>query len=219
MRALTGSFASALLLGVTVLVPPPPAQSHTVSSQPVSIAMQSRAPATVLVVGPSDSVGALVAGAVRDRLASDTAGRPIWVIHQRDIDENLRLAGFAAGTPISEADRRQLANFMRADLLVSLSIEQSAGVLRVSASVAGRTDAAAHDLSQNIVGNVDAVGDQVAAGTQTGQHLSANSAPITYERQSGYSALCASVGRLAIRRKRAASEQRTAAGGQQAGSG
>ena len=161
MRALNGSFASALLLAATLLVPPPLAQSHTVSSQPVPIAMQSRAPATVLVIGPSDSVGALVAGAVRDRIASDTSGRPIWVILQRDIDENLRLAGFKANTPISEADRRQLANFMRADMLVSLNIEQSAGVLRVRASVAGRTDAAPHDLSQNIVGNVDVVGDQV----------------------------------------------------------
>jgi len=162
MRALNGSFASALLLAATVLVPTPPlAQSHTVSSQPVSIAMQSRAPATVLVIGPSDSVGLLVAVAVRDRLKSDTSGRPIWVILQRDIDETLGLAGFDTNTPISEADRRQLANFMRADLLVSLNIEQSAGVLRVRASVAGRTDAAAHELSQNIVGNVDVVGDQV----------------------------------------------------------
>ena len=160
MRALNGSFASALLLAAILLVPPL-AQSHTVSSQPGSIAMQSRTPATVLVIGPSDSLGALVAGAVRDRLASDTSGRPIWVIHQRDIDENLRLAGFDKNTPISQADRRQLANFMRADLFVSLNIEQSAGALRVRASVAGRRDAAPHDLSQNIVGNVDVVGDQV----------------------------------------------------------
>ena len=106
-------------------------------------------------------MGALVAGTVRDRLASDTSGRPIWVILQKDIDETLGLAGFDTNTPISEADRRQLANFMRADLLVSLNIEQSAGVLRVRASVAGRRDAAPHDLSQNIVGNVDVVGDQV----------------------------------------------------------
>src|SRR5688572_25054974 len=147
MRAQIGSFASALPLAATLLVPTPPlAQSHTVSSQPVPINMQSRAPATVLVIGPSDSVGALVAGAVRDRLASDTSGRPIWVIPERDIDQTLRLAGFDKNTPIGQADRRQLANFMRADMLVSLNIEQSAGVLRVRASVAGRTDAAAHDL-------------------------------------------------------------------------
>jgi len=106
-------------------------------------------------------VGALVAGAVRDRLASDTSGRPIWVILQRDIDQTLDLAGFNTNTPITEADRRQLANFMRADMLVSLNIEQSAGVLRVRASVAGRRDTAPHDLSQTIVGNVDVVGDQV----------------------------------------------------------
>ena len=167
MRALTGSLASAIVVGASVVVTTPPvAQSHTLSSRPVASATQTRTRATILVVGPSDSVGAFVAGAVRHRLASDTAGLPMWIIPQRDIDETLRLAGFQKSAPISQADLRQLANFMRADMLVSLDIEQSAGGLRVRASVAGKTDAAVHDLSQSMVGSVDLVGDQVVQALQ-----------------------------------------------------
>lgn len=166
MRALTASFAYSLV-GATVLASTPPrAESHPVLSQPAPSLVQTRTRATILVVGPSDSVGALVAGAVRSRLASDTSGRPIWVIPQRDIDENLRLAGFARNAQISQADRRQLANFMRADMLVSLNVEQSAGSVRVKASVASKADVEAHDLSQNIVGSVDLVGDQVVKALQ-----------------------------------------------------
>ena len=56
---------------------------------------------------------------------------------------------------------RQLADFVRADILVSLTVEQSAGVLSVRASLAGKTDAAPHDLAQDIAGSVDLVSDQV----------------------------------------------------------
>jgi hypothetical protein len=162
MRALTASYASALLMAATLLVPTPPlAQSHTVSSQPVSSSPQTRTRATILVVGPSDSVGALVVDAVRRALASDTSGRPIWIIPQRDIDANLRLAGYQRSAQLTQADLRQFANFVRADMLVALNIEQSAAVLRVRASVAAKSDATAHDLSQNIVGSAEIIGDRV----------------------------------------------------------
>ncbi|HZI29679.1 MAG TPA: hypothetical protein VFD64_16030 [Gemmatimonadaceae bacterium] len=162
MRARTGSSASALLVAATLLVPTPTlVQSDLVTAPPVSSSTQTRARANILVVGPSDSVGALVVGAVRRALASDTSGRPIWIIPQRDIDENLRLAGYQRSSQLTQADLRQFANFVRADMLVALSIEQSAAVLRVRASVAGRSDATAHDLSQNIVGSADIIGDQV----------------------------------------------------------
>jgi hypothetical protein len=167
MRALTGSLAYSLLTAATLLASTPPrAQSHTESSQPGPHATQNRTRANILVMGPSDSVGILVAGVVRNRLASDTSGRPIWVIPQRDIDENLRLAGYERNAPISQGELRQLANFMRADMLVSLNVEQSAGSLRVKVSVASRSDAEAHDLAQNMVGSVDLIGDQVVQALQ-----------------------------------------------------
>lgn len=162
MRALTESFASSILVAASLLVPAPPlAQGASESSTPAPSTTQGTRRANILVVGPFDSVGTLVAGAVRNRLAADTAGRPIWIIPHRDIAANLRLAGFDMKAPISQADLRQLASFMRADMWVSLSVEQTAGDLRVSASAAGVRDAAGRSLAQNIVGSVGVVSDQL----------------------------------------------------------
>jgi hypothetical protein len=159
MRALTGWFGA--VLTAALLVPTPShAQSHAVRSQPVTSTSQGQRRATILVVGLPDSLGGLVAGAVRNRLASDTSGRPLWVIPQKDIHANLSLAGYERISQLSQADMRQLANFVRADILLSLSVESS-GVLRVRASLAGKTDGAPHDIAQVIVGSVDLVSDHV----------------------------------------------------------
>jgi hypothetical protein len=160
MRALTGSFGA--VLTAALLVPTPShAQRQAVRSQPVTSTSQGQRRATILVVGLPDSLGGLVAGAVRNRLASDTSGRPLWVIPEKDIHANLSLAGYERISQLSQADMRQLANFVRADVLLSLSVEQSSGVLRVRASLAGKTDDAPHDIAQDIVGSVDLVSDQV----------------------------------------------------------
>ena len=162
MRALTGSFAFILLMGATLLIPAPPlAQGSAVSAQPVTSGTQNRNPANILVVGPSDSVGAMVTTTVRNGLASDTSGRPVWLIPQKDIDDVLRLAGFDGKAKLSQSDMQQFANFIRADMWVSLSIEQTDGAFRARASVAGVRDAVAHDLSRNMVGSVDAISDQL----------------------------------------------------------
>jgi hypothetical protein len=85
----------------------------------------------------------------------------MWVIPEKDIHANLSLAGYERISQLSQADMRQLANFVRADILLSLSVEQSSGVLHVRASLAGKTDDAPHDIAQVIVGSVDLVTDQV----------------------------------------------------------
>jgi Spy/CpxP family protein refolding chaperone len=147
--------------GATIAPTPSLTQSHAVRSQPVTSTSQGPRRAIILVVGLPDSLGGLVAGAVRSRLASDTSGRPLWVIPQKDIHANLRLAGYERISQLSQADMRQLANFVRADILLSLSVEQSSGVLRVRASLVDKTDEVPHDLARDIVGSVDLVSDQV----------------------------------------------------------
>ena len=172
MRALTGSFAAVLLTAALLVPTPSLAQSDAVSSQPVTSTSQGQRRATILVVGLPDSLGGLVAGAVRNRLASDTSARPLWVIPQKDIHANLSLAGYERISQLSQADMRQLANFVRADILLSLSVEQSSGVVRVRASLVGKTDDAPHDIARDIVGSVDSVSDQVVqALRQDGTYL------------------------------------------------
>ena len=162
MRALTGSLASAIFVAATLLVLAPPlAQGASESTAPAPGSTQGPRRGTIVLVGPFDSVGTLVVRAVRSRLEADAGGWPISVVPEPDIDEVFRVAGLSRTEAIRQADMKQLANFIRADMWVSLRVEQTAGDLRVSASAAGVNDAVGRNLAENIVGSVDVVSSQV----------------------------------------------------------
>jgi beta-lactamase regulating signal transducer with metallopeptidase domain len=162
VRAVTGSFVVALCASAAILVPAPrPALGTTPAAGARRPATAQDRPGTILLVGPFDSLGRVVATAVRRGLAADTGGRHLWFVPEPDVTSVLGAAFPSVPSVLSEQHTRELARFMRADLVVAFTLDRSGGDLRLDASIAGVGEDALRHLVAGAVGSVATVSSQV----------------------------------------------------------
>jgi hypothetical protein len=103
-------------------------------------AVDSTAPqqrSRILIVAPLDSLGKLLAGDIHGRLAVDAAGRPIYIIPQRDFEATMQAAGFTSISPaLGSRDVRALASLLRADVVLAFGVSVNNSGVRVDGQIA-----------------------------------------------------------------------------------
>jgi hypothetical protein len=168
MRAVTGWMAGILVLAPLLL---PDVSAAQRGGLPAPGPGPERAYGRIMVIAPSDSFGDLVSEAVRRRLNSDPGTRELQVVSLEDMMAVARAAHApdAAPPPDSGAGRRSilpaltspqardLARFLRADMLVSMSSTWTPGGVQVDAWVASITDDGPRFLVMNAAGSADSV--------------------------------------------------------------
>lgn len=168
MRAVTGWMSRILVVACLLL---PDVSAAQTGGQPAQGPGPERAFGRMMVIAPSDSFGDLVSEAVRRRLNSDPGTRELQVVSLEDMMAVARAAHprDAAPPPDSGKSRRSvlpaltfpeardLARFLRADMLVSMSSSWTPGGVHVDAWVASITDDGPRFLVMNAAGSADSV--------------------------------------------------------------
>jgi hypothetical protein len=168
MRAVTGWMSHVLVVALLLL---PDVSAAQRGGLPAPGPGPERAYGRIMVIAPSDSFGDLVSEAVRRRLNSDPGTRELQVVSWEDMMAVARAARArnAATPPDSGASRRSvlpaltfpeardLARFVRADMLVSMSSSWTPGGVQIDAWVASITDDGPRFLVRDARGSVDSV--------------------------------------------------------------
>lgn len=116
----------------------------TVSSQTASQAPLQRA--RIAVIMPFDSVGMPIAELVHRYLQSDAAQYAVSMISPKEIKSYLSASGFATTASLSPSDVRALGSLLRADLIVSATLDGGSEAVTVNASIGSPREASLRSL-------------------------------------------------------------------------
>jgi TonB family protein len=116
----------------------------TVTAQTASQAPLQRA--RIAVIMPFDSVGMPIAELVHRYLQSDAAQYAVSMISPKEIKSYLSASGFATTASLSPSDVRALGSLLRADLIVSATLDGGSEAVTVNASIGSPREASLRSL-------------------------------------------------------------------------